>query len=183
MNNTDNNSDNGKLVYFATCNTVEAVKAEYRRLAKLHHPDIGGDTETMQELNAQYHRALERMDGQRNHDDQGREHTYTYNRDREQEIMDKLGELLAVLPGGVEIALIGLWLWIIGTEKEDKDTQGKLKEAGCRWHSKRKCWYWRPASMKHYGRQNKGGLASMAMKYGCRTFESRDEKGNNVAVA
>ena len=34
------------------------IKNEYRRLAKLHHPDLGGDTATMQEINLQYESAL-----------------------------------------------------------------------------------------------------------------------------
>jgi DnaJ-class molecular chaperone len=41
--------------YFSKCSTVEEVKSLYRTLAKQHHPDLGGDTATMQEINSQYH--------------------------------------------------------------------------------------------------------------------------------
>jgi len=168
--------------WFQSTLTVETIKTEYRRLARLHHPDIGGDTSTMQEINAAYTAALFACNGQRSHDSQGREHTYTYNAEREQAIMDKLSELLEVLPTGVEVDLIGIWLWIVGTTKEDRATQKALKAAECKWHSKRKCWYWRPAECRHFGRQSRGSLAELAWKYGSKHFESQEEFGA-VAVA
>lgn len=33
--------------YFNNCNTLDELKKEYRRLAMIHHPDRGGDLETM----------------------------------------------------------------------------------------------------------------------------------------
>lgn len=42
------------MQYFSACYTKEQAKAEYRRLVKIHHPDLGGDVQTMQEINAQY---------------------------------------------------------------------------------------------------------------------------------
>ena len=39
----------------------------------------------------------------------------------------------------VEIELIGTWLWIHGDTKPVKE---QLKAHNCKWHSKRKCWYW-----------------------------------------
>ena len=34
--------------------TLDELKTEYRRLAKENHPDLGGDTETMKEINAEF---------------------------------------------------------------------------------------------------------------------------------
>jgi hypothetical protein len=34
--------------------TIEDLKALYRKLAFTHHPDLGGNTTTMQEINAEY---------------------------------------------------------------------------------------------------------------------------------
>ena len=34
--------------------TMEELRREYRRLAKLHHPDAGGDTEDMKQINSEY---------------------------------------------------------------------------------------------------------------------------------
>ena len=38
--------------YFTHCKTLDELKAEYRRLAKQNHPDLGGSTEEMQRINA-----------------------------------------------------------------------------------------------------------------------------------
>ena len=40
--------------YFAGCNTAEEVEARYRELAREHHPDLGGDTATMADINRQH---------------------------------------------------------------------------------------------------------------------------------
>lgn len=39
------------MQYFSGCYTIDQAKAEYRRLARIHHPDVGGDVRTMQEIN------------------------------------------------------------------------------------------------------------------------------------
>ena len=41
------------IEYFAGCRTPEEVRERYKELAKQHHPDAGGSTDTMQEINAQ----------------------------------------------------------------------------------------------------------------------------------
>ncbi len=40
--------------YFKNINTLDELKKEFRRLAMLHHPDRGGDTETMKQINVEY---------------------------------------------------------------------------------------------------------------------------------
>lgn len=42
------------MKYFKDCLTLDEVKAMYKKLAKEHHPDHGGSTETMQQINAEY---------------------------------------------------------------------------------------------------------------------------------
>lgn len=161
--------------------TVEHIKERFRDLAKQHHPDLGGDTATMQDINAAYLEALKSCDGQINYDNAGKEHAYHYQEAREREIMDKLTELLKVVPAGVHVSLIGLWLWITNTTREDIATRTALKAAGCWWHVTRHCWYWRAAEMRHYGRRSRGSLADLANRYGCREFESRGE--TSIAAA
>ena len=42
--------------FFKNCHTVEEIKAEYKRLARLHHPDLGGDQrETTRSFNVHNH--------------------------------------------------------------------------------------------------------------------------------
>lgn len=45
--------------YFRDCGSVQELKKEYRSLAMLNHPDMGGDTATMAAINSEYKRMLE----------------------------------------------------------------------------------------------------------------------------
>ena len=42
------------MKYFKNIRTLDDLKKEFRRLAMLHHPDRGGDTATMQAINAEF---------------------------------------------------------------------------------------------------------------------------------
>jgi len=42
------------MKYFTTIKDIDKLKIEYRRLAKENHPDIGGDSEIMKEINAEF---------------------------------------------------------------------------------------------------------------------------------
>ena len=44
------------MKYFENIATLDDLKKAYRHLAMIHHPDVGGDTATMQEINAEYDR-------------------------------------------------------------------------------------------------------------------------------
>ncbi len=46
--------------FFIDCGTIEEVKNRYRDFAKKYHPDLGGDTATMQFINAEYSDAMRR---------------------------------------------------------------------------------------------------------------------------
>lgn len=48
----DGYADNG-VDYFESANTLEEVEARYRELARQYHPDVGGDTAIMAEINRQ----------------------------------------------------------------------------------------------------------------------------------
>ncbi|MBT9173467.1 MAG: hypothetical protein DDT21_01868 [Syntrophomonadaceae bacterium] len=158
--------------YFKGFRTVESIKTEYRRLAMLHHPDHGGQTATMQEINSQYHAALKSVNGQTSQDaDTGKEHTYRYNPKVEQAIMDKISQLISAgVAKSCEIFLIGTWVWITGDTKPIKDV---LKTAGCIWHSKRLCWYWQNDGHSHRYNRN-ASLGSLAAKYGATQFQDRE---------
>ena len=142
--------------------TVEQIKINYKKLVVKHHPDLGGDLETMKALNNAYEAALKSCNGQTSKDDQGQEYTYKYNQEIEKALMDKIIELLSLNMENVEIDLIGTWIWITGDTKPVKD---KIKQAGCTWHSKRGCWYFKIG--KYYGRSSPDSLEELAKKYGC----------------
>ncbi len=152
--------------YFSELSTVEEIKAHYRQLAKQHHPDLGGDPETMKELNRQYHEALKACDGQKSDG-----HSYRYKQDVENELMAKLQELLKLR--SLDIALIGYWIWVIGDTKKNKEA---LKSVGLKWHSKRKCWYYKPKDWKRSYHNNKANLSELASKYGYQGFQTAEKE-------
>ena len=41
------------MSYFDRCASLDELKAAYKKLALEHHPDMGGDVHTMQEVNAE----------------------------------------------------------------------------------------------------------------------------------
>ena len=58
--------------WFAGCQNLEEVKAKYKQLAKQYHPDLGGDTATMQEINREFAFASAKAikgDGSRNEEE------------------------------------------------------------------------------------------------------------------
>lgn len=159
---------NQEKQYFSNLRTVEEVKNHYRAIAKKYHPDLGGDEETMKEINSQYQAKLKNLDGYEGTKDNGDPFTYHYDETVETAVMEKLMETLkAGLPEGASVALIGIWLWVTGTARGDGSNK-ILKELKYKWHRDRECWYWAP--YKHHGRRSGASLAGLAMKYGCRNF-------------
>lgn len=47
--------------YFDRFKTPDGASKRYKELAKKHHPDVGGQTEVMAEINKQYEDALRRI--------------------------------------------------------------------------------------------------------------------------
>lgn len=42
------------MKFFKAIKTLEELKKEYKRLARVHHPDMGGELKVMQEINAEF---------------------------------------------------------------------------------------------------------------------------------
>jgi hypothetical protein len=164
-------------MYFSNCTTPAEIKTRYRELAFEHHPDRGGDTRTMQDINNTYHEALQRANGYTHHDT-GKDFTYRYEYEREQAIIDKIGALLKLKMEDVEIWLIGLWIWVIGDTRPHKE---ELKALKCCWHSKRKCWYWKPYEDRSF--YSKKSLGNLAARYGAKKFEQEPEPKPNPIPA
>lgn len=163
-------------MYFSNCKTVGEAKTLYRTLAMQHHPDRGGDTATMQAINAEYHATLKRFDGVSYKGTDGKDHRYTYRQDVEQELMNKIAALFALKMDGVFIEIVGSWLWVYGETRPFKDT---LKTLSFRWHSKRSKWYFHKKSL--YQREYSGvDFEVLRAMYGSRTFEEKESSVSTV---
>lgn len=146
-------------MFFGNCKTLDELKKEYRRLSKIHHPDLGGDVETMKRVNAEYEAAFARI-----------KNTSEVKQDREtRETPDEFVRIINKLIklDGLRVELCGRWLWISGDTKRHKDA---LKAAGCRWASKKSMWYWHPADETTTGHRKTYSIEHIREKYGSVSF-------------
>lgn len=74
----------------------------------------------------------------------------TYEKEM-QETPQEFQWLIAVLLklDGIEIKIIGCFVWITGDTKPHKE---RLKALGFRWHSKKHCWYKSPDGYRRWGK-------------------------------
>ena len=137
-------------MYFQNCSTVAEVKAEYRRLAFLNHPDFHKTesaryTPIMQAINSAYHDALLGRDNEVSMGTDNKEHAYRYNEKTEQGIIDAVARLIRMeLPGIIRVTIVGIFIWIEGVTREDKAIHAQLREGKFRYHGQRKVWHWKP---------------------------------------
>lgn len=144
--------------YFANISDLNALKKAYRKLAAKNHPDVGGDTETMAEINRQYEALFTRLKFE---DGMSARPQYAGSAEKSSDYINVIDKLLKIK--GIRIELCGSWLWITGDTKPVKEA---LKAAGCFYAPKKQCWYWRPATEKAYHSRGKYQLHEIRAKFG-----------------
>ncbi|PWG80790.1 molecular chaperone DnaJ [Pararcticibacter amylolyticus] len=150
------------MKWFNECKTLDEVKSAYKKLAKQHHPDLGGDTLTMQEINKEYAFASAKVIKGANLSEEE-----TENEILSSEAYRKAIEAIIHLDG-ITIELVGWWIWVTGMTRPVKQT---LKQAGFFFAPKKLAWYFRTAEYK----VNKGGKKSLdeiRAKYGSEVLNS-----------
>ena len=153
---------------FSQCTTTAEIKTAYRNAALLHHPDRGGSTAAMQQLNNAYQAALKASHGRAEMGTDGRERTYTYNAANEEAIAAKIAELVGLNMEGVEIWLIGSWVWAMGDTKPHREA---LKAAQCFWNRKREAWAWHLPEHKSW-HNPRADFSDLAATYGAKKFDA-----------
>ncbi len=153
-------------MYFTNCTTMDELKREYRRLAMENHPDRGGDTRIMMEINAEYearHEALQSAYNATVPDEKKKHETAS-------EFVSIIEKLMKIK--GIKVELCGSWLWISGDTRNAKEA---LKAAGCKWAAKKGMWYWHPGD---YRRMGKGtySMAYIRTRYGSTAIGNGDEE-------
>lgn len=151
------------MKYFSNVKTLDELKRAYRLLCMKHHSDVGGDTATMQAINAEHDELFEQL--KRAHNATADEHHQTT--ETPEEFRDIIAALLRL--DGLEVELCGSWLWIGGNTREHKEA---LKAAGCRWSSTKKLWYWHHAEDGHRWHRGKSSMSQIRAKYGSQTYRS-----------
>ena len=137
--------------FFSPGMTRDQIKDEYRRLAKIHHPDLGGNTATMQALNAAYtyaidHATRDEMPGRS-------EASYTHQAATNETIRAKMEEAVRIMRQypQLTIEVCGYWLWVHGTAKGDPAIPA-LKAAGYRWAHNKALWYFATIPSGQHGK-------------------------------
>lgn len=140
--------------YFENIRTLEELRKQYKELLKLHHPDNGGNLETMQEINAEYDKLFKILKDQHeswNADTASTKSDYSnmkYDFAEDEKLREMLNKIIHF--DGIDIELVGAWIWVAGNTYAHKK---ELKELGFRWASQKKMWYWHSEAFRKRSRK------------------------------
>lgn len=131
------------------------LRKAYHAASRKAHPDMGGTTEEMQRVNADYEKAVKRIErfGERfDTPEQEQENAAEWKHQTTAEDMAEYAEILQKLFSldGISIELCGSWLWISGDTRSVKDY---LKEWGCKWSKNKNAWYWYAGEYHRHGKR------------------------------
>ena len=159
------------LKFFENVTTLTELRKEYRRLAFIYHPDKGGDTVLMQILNDQYERLSEKFIKENVDFSEGRKE---YEMQVSEEIRQMLDRIMFLK--GVDIEVIGGWIWITGNTFAIRTT---LKSLGFMFSHPKTAWYWHKGEY----RKKNGKIQSMdEMRdfWGSQKIETQPETSNQL---
>ncbi len=132
-----NHNDAAKILGLDGDINPEMVKKAYRLACAKYHPDRNpAGLEMMKAINVAYD-TLKDITGNVENSDI--------------EYSDKLNDAINSIINldGLNIEVCGSWVWVSGNTKPHKDI---IKEAGYKWASKKKMWYFRPEDYKSRSR-------------------------------
>jgi len=159
------------LKFFENVTTLTELRKEYRRLAFIYHPDKGGDTVLMQILNDQYERLSKKFITENVDFTEGRKE---YEMQVSEEIREMLDRIMFLK--GVDIEVIGGWIWITGNTFAVRTT---LKSLGFIFSHPKTAWYWHKGEY----RKKNGKIQSMdEMRdfWGSQKVETQPETSNQL---
>ena len=155
-----------KITYFSNCKTIEEAKRLYHKLAVANHPDLGGNLEIMQAINAEYDIIAIKLANI--HESASGEQYTTEQQTTEipADFRDLINKLINM--DGINIELVGRWIWLTGNTYFHKDT---IKSLGFKYASTKKAWYWHSLEDSTANRK-KMSLEQIKEKYGCTAFQT-----------
>lgn len=148
-------------MFFDSCKTLDDLKKLYKSLVFEHHPDRGGDLETMKAVNIEYEAAFKRLKAAHNEEAARPESAKRATMETPEEFRVIVERLIRL--DGIEIELCGSWLWIGGDTRKHKEA---LKAAGCRWSRLKGLWYWHHAEDGAHLIRGKSSMDEIRSKYG-----------------
>ncbi len=157
--------------FFGGCMTSAEIKTRYRDLCRKHHPDLGGDTATMQELNSAYDQACKTA--QRGERPDKSENAYDFYAEADTAVREAIDRVIT-LPN-ITIEICGWWVWLSGDTRAVKDT---IKAAGYKWSSKKSMWYYPGCPSKGRGGMD---IDEIREVYGSQVMNGKSGKRQIVA--
>lgn len=154
------------LKYFKNCESKEECKKMYKKLAFKHHPDRGGDLDTMKEINNEFDWIMKNGIFKSAKAKKDTKKDYDFSTSQFKDIITTLLRF-----NGLEIEITGVFIWVTGNTYQNKEV---LKQLGFRYSRNKKAWYTAP---KEYFTQKTYYKKSYSMndirnKYGSTRFES-----------
>lgn len=166
---------------FFTPGTKEEMVSQYRELCKTNHPDHGGDLRTMQDINGEWasilaHAAfVEATERQNQAHAEGRKSAGDYHDLNNVEEMLRREIIFILNMGlGVEVELMGLWIWVTGDTKvhaAEFKAHNVDAEIKWKWSPVKMAWYF--AGVPTFSRKNTP-LAQIRATYGSIQFSEKD---------
>lgn len=160
------------MKYFTGIETLEELKKEYHRLAIRHHPDLGGDLETMQAINNEFDSLFQLLKNQHKDKDGKKYESDRSTKETPEEFRGIINDLFNLHMQEVVIEIIGSFMWLTGKTKPYKDDIAKL---GFIYSGVKKAWYKKP---DWYKRRNKKqyDLDKIRGMYGSQTVKQEEQK-------
>lgn len=122
------------MKYFTNPRTLEELKKQYKKLAFENHPDRGGNAEIMKKINVEYDELFQKL---KNVHKNASGETYETETAEPPEMFKNIIEKIIIFDG-VEIEIIGAWIWVTGSTFPHRE---QLKELKFRFSNSKKAWY------------------------------------------
>ena len=139
------------MKFFENIDTISELKKEYFKLAKKHHPDIGGDVSIMQMINNAYEKMFNYLKSKIDYTKftEGEiPKNYTYKAETSNDYMEIISKIVHM--PNITIEICGYWIWVNGNTKEYKEI---FKSNGFKWSGNKFAWYWKPQGYVKRGKK------------------------------
>lgn len=155
------------MKWFNNVKTLDELRSMYRKLAFLHHPDRGGSTIDMQEINNEYDILSKRLINSNTEFSEGRK---TWEEFVSSEIRNKLNEIIFL--EDIIIEIIGSWIWVTGNTRAVKE---HLKQYGFKFSPNKLAWYWQTGDYRKLSKKQ-FSLDDLRCMYGSDEVEMKKMK-------
>jgi hypothetical protein len=153
--------------FFKGITDLTELKKVYYKLALQFHPDRGGDTATMQQINNEYEVFSQALINGNADFSEGRKAWETKCAGMYTKIIEKIINL-----PGLIIEICGTWIWVTGNTFANKE---QLAEHGFRFSRPKMAWYHRPEGFRKTSK-GKYSLNKIREIYGSELVERMEEQ-------